>query len=92
MIKRWIKNVRKTILPNGLLGRFFLIILLPLIIVQFSLGIFFYNRHWDTVSHRLARDIYGEIAMVSDFINTTDLPLPELQQLLVQAEKNLFLG
>ena len=91
MTKNWIKNLRKTILPNGLLGRFFLIILLPLIIVQFSLGLFFYNRHWDTVSHRLARDIYGEVELVAEFINTTKMPEHEMNLLLKRAERSLFL-
>ena len=91
MIKHWIRNFKKTIIPNGLLGRFFLIILLPLIIVQFSLGLFFYNRHWETVSHRLARDIYGEIQLVANMINSSSLPENELNQLLHQAEQNFFL-
>ena len=91
MIKKWIKSFRKTVLPNGLLGRFFLIILLPLIIVQLSLGIFFYNRHWDTVSHRLARDIYGEVELVADIVNTSTLPRDELVYLLNQVERSLFL-
>ena len=91
MIKHWIRNFRKTVLPNGLLGRFFLIILLPLIIVQLSLGSFFYNRHWDTVSHRLARDIYGEVEFVANIVNTSTLDDNELTQLLDQAEQSLFL-
>ena len=91
MIKNWIRNFRKTVLPNGLLGRFFLIILLPLIIVQFSLGLFFYNRHWDTVSHRLARDIYGEVEFVANIINTSTLSDHEINHLLAQAENSLFL-
>ncbi|MBQ4472445.1 MAG: two-component sensor histidine kinase [Alphaproteobacteria bacterium] len=88
-IKQWIRTIRKTFLPNGLLGRFFLIILLPLIVVQLSLGIFFYNRHWDTISHRLARDIYGEIEFVTDLVNTS--PDDQIKQILSQAEQSLFL-
>lgn len=83
--------MKKRFLPNGLLGRFILIILLPLIIVQFSLGIFFYNRHWDTVSHRLARDIFGEIELVADVVNESNLETDELNQLLLKAENSLFL-
>ena len=91
MIKHWIKSFKKTVLPNGLLGRFFLIILLPLIIVQFSLGLFFYNRHWETVSHRLARDIYGEIQLVANVINTSDLTQDELNRLIKRARHDLLL-
>ena len=91
MIKNWIRNFRKTILPNGLLGRFFLIILLPLVIVQFSLGLFFYNRHWDSVSHRLARDIYGEVEFVTNIVNSSYLEDEEIEKLLTQAKKSFFL-
>ena len=83
--------MKSRFLPNGLLGRFILITLLPLIIVQFSLGIIFYNRHWDTISHRLARDIFGEVELVANFVNESQLPLEELKHLLMQAEQSLFL-
>lgn len=91
MIKHWIRSFRKTVLPNGLLGRFFLIILLPLIIVQFSLGLFFYNRHWETVSHRLARDIYGEVQLITNIIDTTDLTQDELNNVIRHARHDLSL-
>ncbi len=91
MIKRWMKNLKRAIIPNGLLGRFFLIILLPLVVVQFSLGLFFYNRHWETVSHRLARDIYGEIQLVTNVINTPNLSQEERNKLIKQAEHDLLL-
>ncbi len=91
MIKKWIQNFKKAVVPNGLLGRFFLIILLPLIIVQFSLGLFFYNRHWETVSHRLARDIFGEIQLMANVIDSTNLSENELNKLIKQAESDLFL-
>ena len=91
MTKYWIKNIKKRFLPNGLLGRFVLIILLPLIIVQFSVGIIFYNRHWDSVSHRLARDIVGEIEMVANFTNNSELPSNELNAILQKTGQNLAL-
>ena len=92
MTNQWIRRLRKKFLPNGLLGRFFLIILLPLIVVQFSLGIFFYDRHWDTVSHRLARDVVDEIEFVADFVNKSDLTPDQIHQLLKQAQSSLFLN
>ena len=83
--------MKKRFLPNGLLGRFVLIILLPLIIVQFSVGMIFYSRHWDTISHRLARDIIGEIEVVTNFVNTSDQSSREINALLAQAGQDLFL-
>ena len=91
MTQYWIQNMKKRFLPNGLLGRFVLIILLPLIIVQFSVGMIFYSRHWDTISHRLARDIIGEIEVVTNFVNTSDQSSQEINALLTQAGQDLFL-
>ena len=91
MMNRWIKNMKKKFLPNGLLGRFVLMTILPLIFVQFSLGIIFYNRHWDTVSHRLARDIVGEIELVANFANNFPREPEELNQLLQRVEGTLSL-
>ncbi len=91
MTHYWIRNMKKRFLPNGLLGRFVLIILLPLIIVQFSVGVIFYHRHWETISHRLARDIVGEIEVVTSFVNTTERPASEINAFLDKAGNDLFL-
>ncbi len=51
----------KIFLPKTLLGRSLLIIVSPLILLQiFSVWVFF-ERHWDTVSVRLARGMAGDI-------------------------------
>ena len=92
MINYWLKNMKKRLLPNGLLGRFILIILLPLIIVQFTVGIIFYNRHWDSVSHRLAKDIVGEIEIVVNFTNNSQLTPDEINTLLQKAGQDLSLS
>src|SRR5574344_1606759 len=62
--------IKKHLLPTHLLARFVLIILLPLVVLQTSVGIFFYNRHWDAISRRLASDITGEINSVALWIQT----------------------
>lgn len=92
MTNYWIRNMRKKFLPNGLIGRFLLIILLPLIIVQLSVGMIFYNRHWDTISHRLARDIVGEIEIVINFVNNSSLEPDEINRLLQKAGQDLSLN
>ena len=91
MTNYWIKNMKKKFLPNGLVGRFLLIILLPLLIVQFSVGILFYNRHWDAISRRLAKDIVGEIEIVVNLVNNSSLPTQELNHLLKKVGDDLSL-
>ena len=41
-------------MPRGLFWRAFLIMFIPLILVQATVVYIFYERHWDTVSHQLA--------------------------------------
>ena len=53
-------GVRIRVLPQSLFYRFILIILLPLIFLQTVMFIFFYDRHWQTVSRRLAADVTSE--------------------------------
>lgn len=52
----------KRILPRTLLGRSLLIIVSPLILLQIISAWVFFERHWDTVSTRLARGLAGDIA------------------------------
>lgn len=52
----------KQILPRTLLGRSLLIIVSPLILLQIFSAWVFFERHWDTVSIRLARGLAGDIA------------------------------
>jgi len=52
----------KSILPRTLLGRSLLIIVSPLILLQIIAVWVFFDRHWDTVSTRLARGLAGDIA------------------------------
>ena len=61
----WIK---KNVLPTHLLARFVLIILIPMIALQMVIAIFFYNRHWDTVSRQLAGSVTGEIKGVVEWV------------------------
>lgn len=58
----------KRILPRTLYGRALLIIVSPLILLQIVSTWIFYDRHWDTITWRLASSLAGEIAMVMDAI------------------------
>ena len=63
MIKNTLfKFVKKNVLPTHLLARFVLIILIPMILLQTLIAVFFYNRHWDTVSRQLAVGVTGELS------------------------------
>ena len=75
---RWIK---KNILPTHLLARFVMIILLPMIALQMVIAIFFYNRHWDTVSRQLANSVTGEIESVAEWVKGDP---PEIEKNLKQ--------
>jgi len=54
----------KRILPQTLFGRSLLIIVTPVILLQVVATWIFYDRHWDTMTNRLAYAVGGEIGMV----------------------------
>ena len=54
----------KQFLPRSLLGRSLLIIVMPLILLQIVSTWIFYDRHWETITRRLAAAVAGEIASV----------------------------
>ena len=60
--------------PSHLLTRFVLIIIMPLIILQLLVGTYFYNKHWNSISRRLAGDIVGEISLVAKWAETQENP------------------
>ena len=87
----WFRNLKRKWLPNHLLGRFVAISFLPLISLEIALGGFFYARHWDTLSHRLAKDISGEIQSVAEWVDLTVLPDTDIQKHLQRIGGNLSL-
>lgn len=82
--------IRKHIFPQSLLKRFILIILVPLVLLQAIIAVFFFERHWEVIAKRLAVDVAGEIKMVADII--THHPSPKiLENVLLGMNKNLLL-
>ncbi|MDH3593548.1 MAG: ATP-binding protein [Rhodospirillales bacterium] len=62
-----IKRVKRTMnrfLPRTLLGRSLLIIVSPLVLVQVIATWVFYDRHYDTITKRLAQGIAGDVSAV----------------------------
>lgn len=59
----------KRVLPRGLFGRALLIIVTPAVLLQVLATWFFFDRHWETVSRRLAFAAAGEVAL---FVNVAE--------------------
>lgn len=51
-------------LPRTLFGRALLMLTVPLVVVQLVTSFIFYDRHWQTISRRLALGLGGEIAVL----------------------------
>lgn len=90
-IKKMLRYVRLFGLPRTLFYRFILIILLPLVILQISALTFFYTRHWDTLSRRLATNITGEIQFIIDTLENNDLTQEQQAAFLKDVKDNLEL-
>lgn len=85
-----LKYIRSFVLPQRLMLRFVLIILLPLILLQAVISIFFYDRHWEVIAKRLALDVAGEIKIVADVIEQNPTS-EELSVVLSDIDKYLSL-
>ena len=84
------KNRIKNILPQTLFGRALLIIVTPLILMQAISTFVFFDRHWDTMTRRLAHTLAGDIA----FIGASLTPLPkqlDLNQIFLKADDILHI-
>ena len=71
-------NPLRRIAPRSLFWRSFLIVLIPLVLLQAVVVYIFFERHWDTVSRQLAVDITGDVVTVKRFLR--ERPEPELQR------------
>ena len=87
----WMRNLKRKLLPNHLLGRLVAISFVPLLILELALGGFFYARHWDALSRRLARDISGEIQSIAEWVDGTAMDDDEIQVRLDHIGSNLSL-
>ena len=57
-------SLLKRLTPKGLFWRSLLILLIPLVLLQGMVAYIFFERHWDTVSRRLALGLTGDIIYV----------------------------
>ena len=84
------KHSIKNILPQTLFGRALLIIVTPLILMQAISTFVFFDRHWDTMTRRLAHTLAGDIAFIVDSLT----PLPQqldLDQIFKKADDILHI-
>ncbi len=72
----------KQFLPRSLFGRSLMIIVSPLILLQLVSTWIFYDRHWETVTRRLANAVAGEIATIID--NRRNFTTQKNQHLIFQ--------
>lgn len=86
-----LREFKRTITPHSLLTRFLLIILMPLLILQAIIMLVFFDRHWDTVGRRLARDVVGELELTADMLQNPNLPPDQVDALLATVTENLGL-
>ncbi|KIE04152.1 Signal transduction histidine kinase [Candidatus Jidaibacter acanthamoeba] len=57
--------------PSSLFGRFLLIIMLPMVLLQVVITIIFYERHWENVTSHMQDALVGEVETVLNTINST---------------------
>ncbi|QDO98124.1 HAMP domain-containing protein [Ferrovibrio terrae] len=57
-------TVFKRLLPRSLFGRWLVLLVAPVVVLQALLTYIFYERHWDAVTRRLGLGLAGEISVV----------------------------
>jgi two-component system, OmpR family, osmolarity sensor histidine kinase EnvZ len=78
----------KRLLPRGLFGRSLIIIVAPVVLLQAIVTYVFFERHYDIVTTRMARNVAGDVA----FLITLENSLPagaQREQARTLAAKNL---
>ncbi len=76
------------LLPRSLFGRSLLMIITPVVILEVVAAYVFYERHWDTVTRRLAFGLAGEVAMVIDSL--PEYATPERRARLIRRAQKDF--
>lgn len=81
----------KRLIPQSLLGRSLMIIILPLVILQVISTWAFYDRHYENITRRLSQAVAGEIAAVAELLLTERAGL-EQAEAFDMAERHLGLS
>lgn len=78
----------RRVMPRGLFGRSLIIIVAPVVILQAIVTYVFFERHYDTVTSRMARTVAGDVT----YLTTQHNALPsedERERARVMASKSL---
>jgi two-component system, OmpR family, osmolarity sensor histidine kinase EnvZ len=78
-------------LPKTLWSRALLIIVLPILIMQVAITWVFFDRHWETVTAKLAEGLAGDIAWAVSAYQAVPTPL-SLERINAEASKNMQLS
>jgi two-component system osmolarity sensor histidine kinase EnvZ len=90
-VSHW-KNFKakiKSILPTSLFGRTIMIIIVPLILLQLTATIVFFDRHWVKMTDRLSAAVAGELASVADIIDLADADIDVIEGITYITAENL---
>lgn len=74
----------KLITPRSLFGRFMLIIILPVLILQLLTTVIFYKNHWASVSRNMISSLSGEVSLI---INGIANVKPEERKYILKTAK-----
>ena len=77
---------RRRLLPKSLLGRTLLILLLPLVLLQLVTATVFYDRHWGTISRRMAATVAGDAGTIVTYLR--DHPGPAARAWIVAVARD----
>jgi two-component system osmolarity sensor histidine kinase EnvZ len=75
----------KKLIPTSLFFRFFLIIIIPTIVVQLLATYIFYERHWNAVHGYMITSLVGEVITVAEILENDEItdkftPINEIKE------------
>lgn len=79
----------KNLLPQTLFGRSLLIILTPVLLLQFFVTFIFYDRHWNRMTDRLAFALVGEMAIIIEAAENAQDPVMAIDDITEKVHANL---
>jgi len=62
----WMGNAFKSWMPTGLYARALLIMIVPMVVLQWVVAFVFFDRHWSTVTQDLSRAVVQDVATLID--------------------------
>ena len=81
----------KRLLPRSLFGRAIVIVVTPVVLIQFIVAFIFFDRHLDSVTGRLARSVANDITYIITNIAREDSPARQVE-ILALASRQLNLN